>query len=96
MLNLDHVTDQAPPGMGKTVFLLRQLKAAGEPITLSVNGKGNLAVADDALYGMLLDLVDRLELLEELKKSKNELNEGKGLSLEEVKEQARLKYGYSL
>jgi hypothetical protein len=96
MLDLDQVSDQAPPAMGKTVYLLRKLKDAGEPITISVNGRGNLVVADDGSYGMLLDLVDRLELIEVLKQNKKELDDGKGLSLEEVKEQAKNKYGYSL
>ena len=96
MLDLDRVSDQVPPGMGEIVYLLRRLKEAGEPISISINGRGHLAVSDDASYRMLLELVDRLELIEVLHQNTKDLDEGKGLSLEEVKEQARTKYGISL
>lgn len=96
MLDLDRISDQVPPGMGKVVHLLHQLDEQGEPIVISINGKVDIAVADDGSFRMLVDLVDRLELLEVLKRATKELDEGKGLSLEEVKEQARVKYGISL
>ncbi len=95
MLDLDRISDQVPPGMGKVVHLL-QLDEQGEPIVISINGKVDIAVADDGSFRMLVDLVDRLELLEVLKWATKDLDEGKGLSLEEVKEQARVKYGISL
>ena len=93
MMNLDQIADKAPPGMGKTIYLLRRLKGAGEPITISVNGKGNLRIADEGSYGMLLGLIDRLETIEAINEGNKELDEGKGLNLEEVKEQARERCG---
>jgi hypothetical protein len=96
MLDLDRISDQVPPGTGKIVHLLHQLDDQGEPIVISINGKVDLAVSDDRSFQMLVDLVDRLELLEVLKQAKKDLDEGKGLSMEEVKEQARVKYGISL
>ena len=96
MLDIDRASDQIQPGMNKVAHLLRQLDEKGEPIVLTINGKAEIAVADDGSFRMLIDLVDRLELLEVLKKATKDLDEGKGLSLEEVKEQARVKYGISL
>ena len=96
MLDLDRDSDQAPPCVGETAYLLRRLKEAGEPITISVNGKGTLRIADEGSYGMLLDLIDRLETIESINEGNKELDEGKGLSLEEVKEQAKQRYGISL
>ena len=96
MLDLDQISDQVPPGVGKIVHLLHQLDDQDEPIVISINGKVDLAISDEGSFRMLVELVDRIELLEALKQATKSLDEGKGLSLEEVKEQARVKYGISL
>ena len=96
MLDLDRISDQIPSGMGKVVHLLYQLEDQGEPVVISINGKVDLAVSDEGSFQMLVDLVDRLELFEVLKQATKDLDEGKGLSLEEVRDQARVKYGISL
>jgi hypothetical protein len=97
MLDLDRLIDEAPPGMGKTAYLLRQLKKAGEAITVSVNGRGQLMIEDDSSYQKLLDLVDGLESVELLRERLKEPEGGqKWLTLEEFKEQARSKHGISL
>jgi hypothetical protein len=96
MLDLDRMTDPVPPGMGKVVHLLYQLEEQGQPIILSINGKAEIAVADEASFRQLIALIDQLELVETLKQATKDLDEGRGLSLEEVKEQARVKYGISL
>lgn len=86
MLDLDRISNQAPPGVGEVLHLFNQLEEQGEPITISINGKADLAVSDDGSFRMLADLGDRLELLEVLKQSIKELDEGKGMSMKEVKE----------
>lgn len=96
MLDIDRVSDPYPPTMGKVSRVLCQLDDEGEPIVITINGKAEIAVSDDDSFRMLAALIDRLELLEALKEATRSLDEGKGLSLEEVKEQARVKYGYSL
>jgi len=96
MLDVERISDSVPPGIGKVVHLLHQLDEQGEPVVISINGKAEIAVADDGSFRMLLALVDRLELLETLRRATKDLDEGKGVSLEEVKEQARVKYGISL
>ena len=96
MLDVDRISDPIPPGTSKAAHLLHQLDEQGEPIVLSINGKLSIAVSDDGSFRRLVDLVERLELLEVLDRARKDLDEGKGLSMEEFKEQARVKYGISL
>lgn len=97
MLDLDQISDQAPTTMGEILYLLHRLKAAGEPITLSINGRGDLPIKDDGAYQLLLNLVDRLEVTEVLRERLADLDAGRPtLSMEEAKEQVRAKYGISV
>jgi hypothetical protein len=93
---LDIQDDLELPPSSPTVRLLLESKEAGQPITLTVNGRTELKVQDDKSLDMLLELVDRLELLQTLRRATNELDEGKGLTLEQVREESRKKYGISL
>ena len=79
-----------------TVEFLRQLKETGKPVVLTINGKAELVVQDAGSYQKLLELVDRLETIEAVREGMKEIEEGKGISLEEAKEQARAKHGISL
>ena len=74
MLDLDQIIDQAPPTTGKIMYLLDRLKATGEPITLSINGRGNLPISDDGAFQLLFDLVERLEVTEMLRERLAELD----------------------
>jgi hypothetical protein len=93
---LDIKGDINPPPSSPVVRLLLQLKESGQPITLSINGKAELPVQDATSFEMLLDLVDRLDCIEAIREGLKELDEGKGLSLEQVKQHARNKYGIPL
>jgi hypothetical protein len=97
MQDVDRASEQTPPGMGQTAYLLRKLRKAGEPITLSVNGRGDLSIKDDWSFQKLIELVDLLETTELLRERLEGPDEDREwLTLEEVKEQARAKYGISL
>jgi hypothetical protein len=76
MLDLDQIIDQVPPTSGKIMHLLEHLKSFGEPITLSINGRGNLSVSDDGAYQLLFTLVERLEVTEMLRERLAELDAG--------------------
>ena len=78
-----------------TVQFLRQLKETGEPVILTINGKAELVVQDAGSYQKLLELVDRLETIEAVREGMKEFEQGEGISLEEAKEQARVKHGIS-
>jgi hypothetical protein len=76
--------------------LIRQLRKAGQPVVLTINGTAELVVEDDGSLQKLLELVDRLETIESVRKGMRDLEEGRGLSLEEFKEQVRKKHGIPL
>jgi PHD/YefM family antitoxin component YafN of YafNO toxin-antitoxin module len=83
---------QAPSSPRRnTVRLLQQLREAGEPIVLTVNGKLELVVEDDTSYQKLLELVDRIETVEALRESLKDEAEGRVVSLDEVRERAQRK-----
>jgi hypothetical protein len=95
MLDLDRVSDQIPPGMGKVGYLVRHLIQAGEPITISVNGRTQLTIGDSS-YDELLTFVDLVETTEILRERLEAFHAGeKGVSMEEIKAEAHRKYGPS-
>ncbi len=97
MPDLDQIIDQAPPTMGKILYLLDRLKAAGEPITLSINGRGNLPIRDDGAFQLLFTLIERLEVTEMLRERLADLDAGAPtFSMEEAKEMIRAKHGLSV
>ena len=97
MLDLDRIIEEAPPTTGKILHLLESLMAAGEPITLSINGRGNLPVRDEGAFQILFTLIERLELTELLRERLADLDAGSPTySMEEVKEMIRAKHGISV
>ena len=93
MLDIDRIPDQIPPGMGKVGYLLRHLMRAGEPITISVNGRAQLPIGDSS-YEELLTFVDLVETTEILRERLEAFHAGeKGVSLDEIKEEALRRYG---
>ncbi len=94
MLDLDQIIEQAPTGTGKMIHLLECLMAAGEPITVSINGQGNLPIRDDGAFQLLFTLIDRLEVTEMLRERLAELDAGAPTySLDEVKAMIGAKHG---
>ena len=67
-----------------TSELLRQLKAEGHPIVLTINGKAELVIQDTASYQKLIELAERAETMEALRESVAEMKAGKGIPAEEV------------
>jgi hypothetical protein len=97
MLDMDRDTDQVPPGMGKLTYLLLRLKKSGEPISVSINGRGSLPINHDTDFEELLRLVEQIETAEVLKERIEAFRAGeKGVSLEEFKEEVRRTYGISV
>lgn len=74
---------------------IQQLKETGEPVVLTVNGKAELVVQDAKSYQHLLELVDRLEAVEGIKRGLKDVVEGRTRSLEEFDQEMRAKYGLS-
>jgi hypothetical protein len=86
---LDTEQDLVPPPSSPSVRQLLELRNSGQPISLSINGKLQLQIQDQTSFGLLLDLADRVDLLETLQERIADFDRGtKGLSLEEFKEEA--------
>jgi hypothetical protein len=88
MLDTDRDLETLP---GFAVRFLDDAKRAGEPITISVNGKLSFAIDDDKSFRMLFDLIDRLEGFDEVRRGLKELEEGKGIDLAIVEQRLREK-----
>ena len=75
-----------------TTEFVRRMKESGEPVVLTVNGRSELVVQDATSYQKLLELVERLEAIEGIKKGLEEADRGEGLTLEEFDKEMRRKY----
>lgn len=63
---------------------LAQLKATGRPVILTINGKAELVVQDAASYQKLLNLADRLEMIQTVKEGLASIDRGEGRPMDEV------------
>jgi prevent-host-death family protein len=70
-----------------------QLKRTGEPVVLTINGKAELVVQDAASYQRLREAVEEARRLESIRQGIADMNAGRTISLDELKEHARTKHG---
>ena len=57
---------------------MARLQQTGRPEILTVNGKAALIVQDAAAYQKLLDLIDRIEAIEEIRQGLESMHRGEG------------------
>ena len=89
--------DIVHPPNSPVARILLQLKESGEPILLSINGKAEVTIKDDASLEKLLDLLEFVDCVEAIREGMAFFdNGGKGISLEEAKAEIRRKHGVSL
>ena len=67
-----------------TSEFLSQLKATGQPLVLTVNGKAELVVQDAKSYQRLLEISERLETIEAVKEGLASMRRGEGRSSDEA------------
>ena len=72
--------------------VIEQLKATGQPLVLTVNGKAEIVVQDAASYQAMLDLVDRAEAIAGIKRGLDSLARGEGIPAEEAFKRLRKKH----
>lgn len=68
----------------KTPDFLKQMKATGEPIVLTVNGKAALVVQDAESYQKLLDLAEQAKVLEGIRRGLDDALAGRTQPLAEA------------
>jgi PHD/YefM family antitoxin component YafN of YafNO toxin-antitoxin module len=76
-----------------TTAFLEQLRATGQPVVLTINGQAEVVVQDAGSYQRLLELVDRLEAIEGIKRGLDDVKNGHTCSLEEISGEKRRKHG---
>ena len=75
-----------------TTEFVRKMQESGKPVVLTVNGRSELVVQDATSYQKLLELVDRLEAIEGIKRGLEDADRGEGVTLEEFGKEIRRKY----
>jgi prevent-host-death family protein len=76
----------------RTADFIEQIKETGHPIVLTINGKAELVVQDAASYQKLMEMKERAETVEALRKSLESVQNGRTRPVEEVFEELRQKY----
>jgi len=71
---------------------VERLKTTRRPEVLTINGKAELVVQDAESYQKLLDLMDRIEAIEGIRRGLEEMERGEGRPLEEFDAYMRAKY----
>ena len=75
-----------------TTEVVQQLKATGQPMVLTVNGKAEVVVQDAASYQRMLDLVDRAEAVLGVKRGLEAMARGEGIPADEAFARLRKKH----
>ena len=67
-----------------TAEFLTQLRATGQPLVLTINGKAEIVVQDAKSYQRLLALAERLETIEAVREGLASIDRGEGRPMDEV------------
>jgi prevent-host-death family protein len=73
--------------------LIRQLKATGRPIALTVDGKPEVVLQDPAEYEHMLDLLEAADVRDAIRIGLEDVEAGRVRPAEEFFEEMRQKYG---
>jgi prevent-host-death family protein len=68
----------------RTSQFMQQLKETGEPLVLTVNGKAELVVQDAAAYQELLELKERWEAIEGIRRGLEDVSQGRTVPIAEA------------
>lgn len=77
MVQLTRDVDSLSNFKRQTAKFVERLKGSGQPVVLTINGKAELVVQDAASYQRLVNLADRIESLEMLRKSLEDADAGR-------------------
>ena len=71
---------------------MRRMKRSKRPLALTVNGRAELIVQDARSYQALLELADRAEAIEGIRRGLESMARGEGRPAEQVLEELRKKH----
>src|SRR3954451_25029736 len=72
---------------------IKRLKETGQPQVLTVDGRAEVVVQDVASYQRLLDLLDRAEAIEGIRRGLESWKRGEGRPIEEAFAEMRARHG---
>jgi PHD/YefM family antitoxin component YafN of YafNO toxin-antitoxin module len=72
---------------------IAHLKKTGSPEVLTVNGRAEIVVLDAASYQRMQELLERAELVLSLRGAVTEMDEGKGIPLENLEAELTARFG---
>jgi PHD/YefM family antitoxin component YafN of YafNO toxin-antitoxin module len=77
MVDLTRDVDSLSNFKRQTTKFVQRMKATGEPVVLTINGKAELVVQDAASYQHLLNMAERIDSLETLRRSLEDADAGR-------------------
>jgi PHD/YefM family antitoxin component YafN of YafNO toxin-antitoxin module len=80
-------TTNPPSAKQKAAEFLRELREAGQPVTLTISGRAEFVVEDAKSYQKLLELVERLETIGAVREGLASADRGEGRPAEEFFEE---------
>jgi prevent-host-death family protein len=92
MIDLSKGIDSLTNFKRNTTAFLDRLQESGQPVVLTINGKAKLVVQDASSYQQLLEMIDRLESIEGIRRGLAEMKAGKGKPLDQVDKAIRKKH----
>jgi PHD/YefM family antitoxin component YafN of YafNO toxin-antitoxin module len=92
MIDISKDIDSLTNFKRNTPAFLSQLRRSRRPVVLTINGKAEVVVQDATSYQQLLELIDRLEAIQGIKRGLEEMKAGKGKPIEQVAKEIRKKY----
>lgn len=72
---------------------IAHLKETGGPEVLTVNGRAEVIVQDAVSYQLILDRLERAELVASLRQALMQIDQGEGISLETLQAELKQRYG---
>ncbi|WP_337175895.1 type II toxin-antitoxin system Phd/YefM family antitoxin [Paludisphaera sp.] len=77
MLDLTNDIDSLSEFKRRTPEFIKRLKAEGRPVVLTVNGKAEVVVQDAASYQRLVEIAERVERMDALRASLEDMKAGR-------------------
>jgi len=84
MLDLTNDIDSLSEFKRHTPEFIKRLKAEGRPVVLTVNGKAEVVVQDAASYQKLVEIAERVERMDALRASLEDMKAGRVSPAEDI------------
>ncbi len=91
MLNISRDIDSLSNFKRNTTEFIEQMEKTGAPVVLTINGKAKLVVQDAESYQRMLELLDRAEAIEGIRRGLEDIGRGNTISLDQFDKAMRKK-----